>query len=97
MSLFDVLGSKSRLKILQELSDQPRYVSELADRVDLDGKSTAHHLQVLDDADLVESYETSQRKYYRLTHAIELTVRPPPEGMFALHTTEDDTHVPHLD
>lgn len=97
MSLFDVLGSKSRLKILQELSDQPRYVSELADRVDLDGKSTAHHLQVLDDADLVESYETSRRKYYRLTHAVELKVTPPPEGMFALHTSEDDTTVPHLE
>lgn len=97
MSLFDVLGSKSRLKILQALSDQPRYVSEIADRVDLDGKSTAHHLTVLEDAGVVDSYETSRRKYYRLTHAIELEVRPPPEGMFALHTTEDDTAVHPLE
>lgn len=87
MSLFGVLGSKSRLKIIQELSDEPRYVSELADLVGIDGKSTNHHLSVLADAGLVEYHWTGQRKYYRLTQSVELNVSPPPEGRFVLHTT----------
>lgn len=90
MSLFDVLGSKSRLKIIQELSDEPRYVSELAERVGLDGKSTVHHLSVLEEAGIVEHYQTSRRKYYRLTQTIELKVSPPPEGTFVLHNTDAD-------
>lgn len=90
MSLFDVLGSKSRLKIIQELSDEPRYVSELADRVGIDGKSTVHHLETIEEAGLVEHYQTSQRKYYRLTQNIELKVSPPPEGTFVLHKSDAD-------
>jgi predicted transcriptional regulator len=88
MSLFDVLGSKPRLQIVQELTVQPRYVSELAERVGMDGKSAAHHLAVLEDAGLVESYWRSQRKYYRLVRRIELTASPPPERTFVLSTGE---------
>jgi predicted transcriptional regulator len=88
MSLFDVLGSKPRLQIIQELTAEPRYVSELADRVGMDGKSAAHHLSVLEEADLVESYWESQRKYYRLTRRVELTASPPPERTFVLSAGE---------
>lgn len=100
MTLFDVLGNKSRLKIIQELSDEPRYVSELADRVGMDGKSTVHHLQTLEDAGLVEHYHTSRRKYYHLTQTIEFKVSPPPEGTFVLHKSDADdreTVPPQLD
>lgn len=90
MSLFDVLGSKSRLKIIQELSDEPRYVSELAERIGMDGKSTVHHLSVLEEAEIVEHYRTSRRKYYRLTQTVEFKVSPPPEGTFVLHKTDAD-------
>jgi predicted transcriptional regulator len=102
MSLFDVMGSKSRLKIIQELSDEPRYVSELAERIGMDGKSTVHHLRTLEEAGIVDCYETSQRKYYRLTQTVEFKVSPPPEGTFVLHKsdteTEDEGAVPlHTD
>lgn len=89
MSLFDVLGSKPRLKIIQELSSKPRYVSELAERVGMDGKSAAHHLSVLEDAGLVESYNTSRRKYYRLVKAVELRATPA-DRTFVLHATDAD-------
>jgi predicted transcriptional regulator len=88
MSLFDVLGSKPRLQILQELTAQPRYVSELADRVGMDGKTAAHHLSVLEEAELVESYWRSQRKYYRLVRRVELAASPPPERTFVLSAGE---------
>jgi predicted transcriptional regulator len=88
MSLLDVLGSKPRLRMIRELTEEPRYVSELADRVDLDGKSTVHHLSVLEEAGLVESYWTGQRKYFRLTQRIDLTASPSPERTFVLSTSE---------
>ena len=90
MSLFDVLGSKPRLQIIQELTAEPRYVSELAELVGMDGKSAAHHLSVLEDAGLVESHWRSQRKYYRLTRRVELTASPPPDRTFILSTGEVD-------
>lgn len=91
MSLFDALGSKTRLKILRELSAEPRYVSQLAERVGMDGKSAVHHLRVLESHDLVESYETGRRKYYRLTKSVELRADPPPSRTFVLHAREPDT------
>lgn len=88
MSMLNVLGNTNRLQIVKELTTEPRYVSELADRTDLNGKSTAHHLSVLEDAGLVESYWTGQRKYFRLTQRIELTASPQPDRTFVLSTSD---------
>lgn len=88
MTLFDTLGSKARLKILRELTTEPRYVSELADNVGMDGKTATHHLSELEEAGLVESYRTNRRKYYRLVKTVELWAAPPPEQMFVLHADE---------
>lgn len=87
MSLFDVLGSKPRLKIIRELASEPRYVSELAERVGMDGKSAVHHLSALEDAGLIESYRTSRRKYYRLVKSVELRATPE-DRTFVLHAKE---------
>jgi predicted transcriptional regulator len=86
MSLFDVLGSKPRLRIIQELTTEPRYVSELAERVGMDGKSAVHHLDVLEEAGIVDSYRTSRRKYYRLCRTVEFRASPPPSRSFCLYT-----------
>lgn len=90
MSLFDVLGNKSRIKIIRELASEPRYVSELTERVGMDGKSAVHHLSELEDAGLVESYSTSRRKYYRLVKRVELRAIPE-DRTFVLHAGEAET------
>lgn len=90
MPLFDVLGSKPRLRIIQELSSEPRYVTELAERVGMDGKSAVHHLDVLEEAGVVESYRTSRRKYYRLCRTVEFRASPPPDRTFYLYTGDAD-------
>lgn len=94
MSMLDVLGSTPRLRIVRELTDEPRYVSELADLVDLDGKTTVHHLSVLEEAGVVESYWVGKRKYFRLTCRIELTASPSPERTFVLSTSEPSRQDP---
>lgn len=88
MSLIDVLGSTPRLKIVRELSHGPRYVSELTEAVGMDGKTAAHHLSTLEEADLVEHYHRGNRKYYRLVRTVELHVVPPPERTFILQANE---------
>lgn len=84
MTLFDVLGSKARLQILQALSHEPKYVSELAEEVGMDGKSAVHHLSTLEEAGLVEPYRRGNRKYYRLVTTVTLRAAPPPERTFIL-------------
>lgn len=89
MSLLDVLGSKARLQILRALSHEPKYVSELAEEVGMDGATAVHHLQALDDAGLVEPYRVGSRKYYRLVKAVTLRATPPPERTFIAQATDD--------
>lgn len=91
MTLIDVLGNGTRLRILQELSREPRYVTELAEATGMDGKTAVHHLSTLEEAGLVESYRRGNRKYYRLVRSLELQIAPPPERTFVLQTGEVDT------
>lgn len=86
MSLFKVFGSSQRLEILRELTTGPMYVSELTEAVGMDGRTAAHHLSVLEDADLLEHYYQGNRKYYRLIRSVRFEVSPPPERSFVLQT-----------
>lgn len=96
MTLIDVVGNATRLQILRELTAGPMYVTELAERVGMNGKTAVHHLEVLADAGMVEHFWEGNRKYYRLVRRVELVVSPPPEREFVLHAdavaseTEDD-------
>lgn len=88
MSLFDVLGSKARLQILRALSHEPKYVSELAEEVGMDGKSAVHHLSTLEEAGLVEPYHRGNRKYYELVKTVTMRAAPPPERTFILQAND---------
>lgn len=88
VSLIDVFGSTPRLKIVWELTRGPKYVSELAEQVGMDGKTASHHLDVLEEADLIEPYRRGNRKYYRLVKTVELRAAPPPERTFILQAND---------
>lgn len=96
MSLIEALGNGTRLKILRELSREPKYVSELAEAIGMDGKTAVHHLSTLEEADLVEHYHQGNRKYYRLVRTVDLRVVPPPERTFILQAN-DRTDTPPPD
>ncbi|MFB6267059.1 MAG: ArsR/SmtB family transcription factor [Halodesulfurarchaeum sp.] len=82
MDTLAVLGSKPRLEILRALSREDQYVSELMDVVGMDGKTATHHLDVLADAGLVESYRDGRRRYFRLIREVRLEVSPSPNRRF---------------
>jgi DNA-binding transcriptional ArsR family regulator len=54
----------------------------------MNGKTAIHHLDVLEEAELVESYRRGNRKYYRLRKTIELRAAPPPEHTFVLQAND---------
>ncbi|OIB58474.1 ArsR/SmtB family transcription factor [Natrialba sp. SSL1] len=97
MSLIEALGNGTRLEILRELSREPKYVSELTEDVGMDGKTAVHHLSTLEEAGLVDWYMRGNRKYYRLTAAVELRLAPPPERTFVLQADQTEPEVSETD
>ncbi len=70
------------------LSEGDKYVSQMMDLGRMDGKRAKFHLDKLEDAGLIESYEEGRRKYYHLRKEVRLEVGPPPEGKFLLYTSD---------
>lgn len=85
--MIETVGSKKRLEILKLLSQDDRYVSELMDLANMDGKNASHHLQRLEESGLVKSYKKGRRKYYKLKREVRLEIVPPPEGKFLLYSS----------
>jgi DNA-binding transcriptional ArsR family regulator len=46
-------GGKNRIRILQALDERPRNANQLAEALDLDYKTVRHHLEVLEDNNIV--------------------------------------------
>lgn len=88
MDSLEVLGSKARLEILRVLSRRDMYVSELMEEVGMDGKTATHHLDVLTDAGLLESYKEGRRRYYTLVREVRIDISPSPERRFVVRFPE---------
>ena len=90
MDALGVLGSKPPLEVLRLLSRRDMYVSELMDEVGMDGTTATHHLDVLTEAGLLESYEDGRRRYYTLVREVRVEVAPPPGRRFVARFPEPD-------
>ncbi len=82
MDGLEILGSKTRLKILYQLSKEDMYVSQLMDLVGMDGKTAKHHLKKLEDAGIISSRKEQRRKYYSLERDIILRISPSPNRRY---------------
>lgn len=56
------LGSKTRIRILQLISDKPKKASEIAKNLGLGDPAIRYHLQLLREAGLVEESEEKNDK-----------------------------------
>jgi predicted transcriptional regulator len=90
MDSLEVLGSKSRLEMLRLLSKRDMYVSELMEEVGMDGKTTTHHLNILTEAGLLDSYKEGRRRYYTLIREVRLEITPSPNRRFTARFPESD-------
>lgn len=64
-------GGANRVRIVRELADRPRNANELADRLDLDYNTITHHLDMLQDHDVIEAGGTDYGTMYFLTDRFE--------------------------
>lgn len=60
-------GGPVRTKLLTELGDSPRNPNQLASRLDLQYETVSHHLDVLDENDLVDQNRNEAGGVYLLT------------------------------
>ncbi|PSQ32732.1 transcriptional regulator [Halobacteriales archaeon SW_10_68_16] len=91
MDTLEILGSKARLELLRALSQRDMYVSELMDEVGMDGKTATHHLDLLTEAGILESYTEGRRRYYTLVREVRLEVSPSPNRRFVARFPAPDT------
>lgn len=64
--LLKVLSAPARLAILAELAKQPRFVTELAERLEMSQPLVSHHLRVLRGARLVGVERRGRAAVYSL-------------------------------
>lgn len=65
-SLFKALNDPTRRKILDMLRDQDLSAGEIADKFDISKPSISHHLEILKQADLVDTDRRGQFIYYSI-------------------------------
>ena len=61
------LADPKRILILYALAEKPRYVSELAERLDIPQPTVSRHLKILRDRSLVTTERNGAAVYYSLT------------------------------
>ncbi|MFB6282231.1 MAG: winged helix-turn-helix domain-containing protein [Haloferacaceae archaeon] len=64
-------GAENRVRIVRALGDRPRNANQLAERLDLDYNTVRHHLDMLEDHDVVESGGDEYGTLYFLTDRFE--------------------------
>ncbi len=64
-------GGENRARIIQALSKQPMNANQLAEALDVRYKTIRHHLDALEEHDVVEPGETEYAKLYFLTDRFE--------------------------
>lgn len=63
---FDALGNSYRRAIVELLSDRPRSVQEIANKLPISRPAVSRHLRVLNKAGLVSDDQVGTRHLYRL-------------------------------
>ncbi len=76
--LLEVLGNESRRRILALLSKKPCYVSEISYSLKMAPKAVLEHLEKLERAGIIRSFEEGRRRYYCIDKSlrIEITIAP---------------------
>ncbi len=71
---FRLLGDPSRLRILIQCLDGPKFVTEMADQLDLSQSLVSHHLRLLRDARLVLGERHARQVFYSVAdaHIVEI-------------------------
>ena len=73
--LLDILGNENRRRIIQLLASRPCYVSEISGRLGVGPKAIISHLDLLEQAGIIEcSVDEQRRKYFNIANNMRLEV-----------------------
>lgn len=64
-------GGKNRLRIIEALHDEPMNANQLANRLDLDYKTVRHHLELLEENDVLTTMGDGYGTMYFLSDRME--------------------------
>lgn len=78
-AVLDVIGCKTRRDILALLTEEPRFVSQLSQQLDVGQKAVIGHLKAMEELGLINpSYQKIDRgrprKYYEISQDIEIKI-----------------------
>ena len=93
--LFELLGNRTRYRILRLLAQQPMFLGQLARELETGQQAILRHLRQLVEQGLLETYEDRSirgppRKYYRLSKCVRLAVYIAPDGVHIVRASPDE-------
>jgi ArsR family transcriptional regulator len=83
--VLEVVGNETRRRILELLSEEPQYISQIAKKLDVTQPAILKHLAVLEKTGLIESFWRrnplgAARKYYRICDSVDIEIAIHPKG-----------------
>lgn len=89
--LLDILGNRNRRRIIELLRQKPCFVTEISERLVLSPKAVIEHLQMMEREQLLVSYQDERRrKYYYLSHDINVIVNLQKQDGVTLPSVEEN-------
>lgn len=78
-AVLDVIGCKTRRDILELLTEEPKFVSEISQQLDIGQKAIIGHLKAMEELGLINpTYKKIERgrprKYYEITQGVEIKI-----------------------
>lgn len=85
-AVLDVIGCKTRRDILALLTEEPRFVSQLSQQLDVGQKAIIGHLKAMEELGLINpTYQKIERgrprKYYEISQGIEIKIFIKPDNI----------------
>jgi len=89
--LLDILGNRNRRRIIELLRQKPCFVTEISERLVLSPKAVIEHLQMMEREELLVSCQDERRrKYYYLSHDINVIVNLQKQDGITPPSVEED-------
>ncbi|AEA46763.1 metalloregulator ArsR/SmtB family transcription factor [Archaeoglobus veneficus] len=86
-TVLEALGNESRRRILSLLSKKPCYVSEISYSLKMAPKAVLEHLEKLEKAGIVASFEEGRRRYYYINRNLRIEISITPHRFETVITT----------
>lgn len=89
--LLDILGNRNRRRIIELLRQKPCFVTEISERLLISPKAVIEHLQMMErEKILISCQDKRRRKYYYLSHDINVIVNLQKLDGIILPSVEED-------